>query len=262
MLDAKDVTVRIGGAVLLDSVSLTAEAGTLTVVVGPNGAGKSTLMGVLAGETVPSGGSVTLAGRPIAAWSARDLARRRAVLPQSSNLQFHFTVAEVVGLGCAVHADVPCRRSVPEAVSRALAEADIAHLGDRPLPTLSGGEKQRAHFARCLAQLAGPGAAAEKILLLDEPTASLDPAHQHHLMFRAKRLAEEGMTVIAIVHDLNLAARYADRVAVLDRGRLVGLGPVAAVLTADLLSGVFRIPTRVLSHPVHDGPLVVQDIAG
>ena len=259
MLVADAVGVRIDGRWILRDVSLTLNAGEVTVVLGPNGAGKSTLLAALSGERSPSDGSVSLARRPLATWSPLALARRRAVLPQSSSLQFPFTVEEVVALGRnPFHgtADALADRSI---VWAAMAEADIAGLGGRLVPTLSGGERQRVHLARCLAQLGGPvDDQGPKALLLDEPTAGLDPAHQHRLMASARRFARGGGLVLAIVHDLNLAAQYADRLVMLHDGGLVFDGAPGGGLTPALLRRVFQIDTRVVPHPVNGCPLVIQ----
>ncbi len=257
MLELSEVSVRIGGATVLRDASLVFRPGELTAIAGPNGAGKSTLLRVLSGELPPTGGDVVLDGIPLHRWDARGLARRRAVLPQSSSLQFHFTVAEITALGCAVHGLGPGTSAHAEIVDRALRAAGIAHLRDRLVPTLSGGERQRAHFARCLAQLEAGDVPAPSILLLDEPTASLDPAHQHHVMTRARRLAEDGSVVATVVHDLNLAAAYADRLIVLCNGRVDYAGPLPEGLSAERLTRIFEIEVRILNHPADGRPLVV-----
>lgn len=257
MLSAGNITVAIGRATLLRQVSVRFRPGALGVIVGPNGAGKSTLLAVLSGERRPTAGGVHLDGEPLARWTPRQLAQRRAVLPQSSSLQFHFTVREVVALGCAstlAGAEASWRE---QSVAEALIRADVAHLADRTVPTLSGGERQRVHFARCLAQLAAASCQGSRVLLLDEPTASLDPAHQHHVMSAARALADEGLIVVAVVHDLNLAAAYGDSLVVLDRGEVAYDGDVRGGLTRDLLARVFHIDSAILSHPAHGGPLIV-----
>ena len=257
MLEAVGVEVTIGSARILQAVDLTFRPGELVAIVGPNGAGKSTLLHVLSGERRPSLGSVLLDDRPLRHWKARALARRRAVLPQASSLQFHFTVAEVVALGYRVHDLAGRTRSRRQMVDAVLAELDIAHLCDRFVPTLSGGERQRVHFARCLAQLSVSTGDAARILLLDEPTSSLDPAHQHHVMARAQQMAREGGIVVAVVHDLNLAAAYADRLIVLHHGRVDFFGSATDGLSVERLARVFKIEARLLNHPAADRPLVV-----
>lgn len=259
MLAARNIGVRIDGRWLLRDVTVALHPGELTVVLGPNGAGKSTLLGVLAGERSPSAGTVQFAGRPLRAWSARALARRRAVLPQTSSLQFSFTVEEVVALGRNPYHGTADAGADRAAVAAAMAETDVTALRDRLIPTLSGGERQRVHLARCLAQLDGPMADdGPKALLLDEPTAGLDPAHQHRLMDASRRFAAGGALVLAIVHDLNLAAQYADRLLILDGGRLAFDGGPAEGLTPERLARVFEIGTRVLQDPLTGTPVIVQ----
>lgn len=259
MLTAQDLGIRVGGTWLLQGVTAELRAGALTAVLGPNGAGKSTLLGLLAGERRPTAGRVLFAGRPLQDWPSRALARRRAVLPQSTTLQFDFTVDEVVALGRHPFHGTADAVEDRAAVWAAMAETDVTGLRERLGPTLSGGERQRVHLARCLAQLNGPMAGdGPRALLLDEPTAGLDPAHQHRLMATARRFAAGGGLVLAVVHDLHLAAQYADRLLILQGGRLVFDGSPADGLTPERLAEVFGIETRVLRHPAGAMPLVVQ----
>jgi len=239
-------SARIRGATLLDGVSLSVTAGETVAIVGPNGAGKSTLMRLLSGDLAPTSGTVRLKGRAIADYRAEDLAANRAVLSQHVQVSFPFTVAEVVGMGGGRQP----RAVVEPLVAAALAEAELDGFAARELPTLSGGEQQRAHFARVLVQLAcgetdhGAGA-----LLLDEPTASLDMRHQINLLESAKRRARQGTAVVAVLHDLNLAARFADRILVVRKGRLVADGAPATTITDDLLHHVFEVDARVGTTP-------------
>lgn len=259
MLTATGVGVRAGGRWILRDVSAELRPGQLAVVLGPNGAGKSTLLGLLAGERRPTAGAVRFAGRPLEHWPLLALAKRRAVLPQSSTLQFQFTVEEVVALGRNPFHGTAGAVSDRAAVRAAMVETEIADLRERLVPTLSGGERQRVHLARCLAQLSAPiDDSGPKALLLDEPTAGLDPAHQHRMMATARRFARAGGLAVAVVHDLNLAAQYADRLLILQGGRLVFDGPPAAGLTAARLATVFRIDAMVIANPVDGSPLVVQ----
>ncbi|MQA34459.1 heme ABC transporter ATP-binding protein [Modestobacter roseus] len=249
-LTAVGVTVDVGGRRLLDDVSLPVHAGELVALVGPNGAGKSTLLGVLAGDRSPTGGVVRLAGRDLAGEPPGQLARARAVLLQEQRVAFSFRVRQVVEMG-----RTPWRRTDRAAdderlVDAALAEADVATLVDRLHPTLSGGERARTAFARVLAQ-------DVPVLLLDEPTAALDIHHQERLLDSARAVARAGGAVVAVLHDLTLAAAHADVVAVLAEGRLRALGPPAHVLTGPLLSDVYRHPVDVLPHPVTGAPLVL-----
>lgn len=260
MLRADDIVVRFGAAEVLRGPSLAVAPGEVVAVLGPNGAGKSTLLAVLAGTLRPQRGEAALGGRALAAWPPRALALRRAVLPQHSELAFGFSVLEVVLLGRSPYAGTATREDDLAAAAACLAEAEAAHLAGRNYTTLSGGERQRVQLARVLAQIGFPEPAAareSRYLLLDEPTASLDLAHQHATLRTARRAAERGIGVLAILHDLNLAAMYADRLAVLSRGRLAAEGAPAAVLTEALVRETFDLAVQVTRHPTRGCPQVV-----
>lgn len=241
--EMREITVVRGGRKLLDSVSLTVEAGEVVALLGPNGAGKSTLMNVLSGDLSPDSGDVDFAGQTLDSWSLGDLSRRRSVLLQENQVLFPFTVHQVVEMGRA-----PWRRTQFEdddnaAISEAVAAADIAHLGNRRVPSLSGGERARAAFARVIAGRTG-------VLLLDEPTAALDLKHQEAVLSLAQDRAAQGDAVVVVLHDLNLAAAYADRIALLQNGEIAALGSPAEVLTAETVSAVYDSPVEVIPHPV------------
>ncbi len=252
MLHLAHITVAIGRTRLLDDVSLAVAPGTFVALVGPNGAGKSTLLRVASGERVPDAGTATLGADPVRSLPPDVLARRRAVLPQESLLAFAFTAFEVALLGRTPHH--AGRDADARAALAALESAGIDTLADRRFPTLSGGEKQRVHLARVLAQLDGPEA---QLLLLDEPTNNLDLTHQHRVLDVARGLARRGLAVVAVLHDLNLAAQYADRVALLAKGRLVAEGSPAEVLRPDLVQQAFDVPVIVVPHPCLNCPLVL-----
>jgi iron complex transport system ATP-binding protein len=241
VFQADAVSVRRGGRLVLDAVSCAAPSGRVLAVLGPNGAGTSTLLRLIAGEFAPVSGGVAFAGRPLASWPLSDLALRRAVVGQHSELAFPFTAREVVLLGRTPHpsrGDAPADRA---AADRALAAVDMAGRAAQDYPTLSGGERQRVHFARALAQLDG-APLGQRALLLDEPTASLDLAHQHGVLALARRLArQEDLAVLIVLHDLNLALAYSDDVLVLQAGRVVAAGPVAVTVTSALVRTVFGI---------------------
>jgi iron complex transport system ATP-binding protein len=258
MLTAQAVTVRRGGRTVLDGVDLAVAPGELLGVIGPNGAGKSTLLQVLSNALAPHAGTVALDGRPLARWGRSALARRRAVLPQAPVVAFPFCARDVVALGRSPHAGLSGRDRDREIVAAALAEADAAHLGERAYDTLSGGERQRVHLARVLAQVWAPADGdAACYLLLDEPTNNLDLAHQHALLAQARRFARRGHGVLAILHDPNLAAGYADRIAVLQAGRIAAAGAPAEVLTPALLRRTFGLAVEVWERPAGGGPLIV-----
>ena len=253
---------RLAGRDLLADLSLDLAPGRLTVVVGPNGAGKTTLMRVACGEIAPDAARVVWEGEPIAGRPAWWLAMRRAVMSQSAEIGFPFPVAELVGLGFdAVGRRRPQRDRVA-AIEAALVAADVDHLVERDVRTLSGGERQRVHFARALAQLAaGRLDGGGRALFLDEPVASLDLAHQIGLMQAARRIADEGVAVLAILHDLNLAAAFADEIVALHAGRLAARGRPEAVITEAMVERVFGVvPRPPGDRPAARVPVVVPQI--
>lgn len=253
MLRAENLEVRRGACGVLQGIDLQVRAGEIFGVLGPNGAGKSTLLGALSGELAANAGRVLLAGRPLHEWPSRERARRLAVLPQQSSLSFGFPVEEVVAMGRLPHGEG--RAADRLIVGQALAAADASHLGGRSYLSLSGGERQRAHLARVLAQL-WPGAEG-RVLLLDEPTAALDPLHQHSTLQAVRGFAERGAAVLVILHDLNLAARYCDRLLLLHDGQSHLQGSVDTVLQPVPLRDVFGLDVLVQRHPERGHPLVV-----
>lgn len=276
MLQAQGIAVQRGERQILSDIDLSLPAGQVIGVLGANGAGKSTLLAALAGELSPSAGRITLNGRPLSAWHAVELASCRAVLPQSPSLQFDLPVATVIGMGAYPHAR-HTRTGAPRTDSRdtaqaaiaedqrilqhVLALADVQDLYERRYRRLSGGEQQRVHLARVLYQLllARQGHNEYRVLMLDEPTASLDPRHQLHLLSAVHTLAhEENVAALVIVHDLNLAAGCCDQLLLLGQGRVAACGTPAQVLTPDTLRQVYGVEATVLPHPNQPGrPLVV-----
>ena len=258
MLSVDQVAYATSGQFLLREVSFELRPGELLAIIGPNGAGKSTLLKVLCGDLVPTSGGVVLEGRSLRDWAPLQQARCRAVLPQESSLSFPFTVLEVVLMGRGPHTRGPYDGHDREIAWAALERTGVAELAKREYPTLSGGEKQRVQFARVLAQIWEPPEAGHRYLFLDEPTNNLDLAHQHHTLNVARRFALEGTAVVAVLHDLNLAAQYADRILLLQRGRVVAVGRPGEVLSVEVLSPAFGLPVVVTCHPCFDCPLVVS----
>ncbi|QAB18454.1 heme ABC transporter ATP-binding protein [Leucobacter muris] len=240
---AEAVHLERGGRALLDSVSLELRAGEVLALLGPNGAGKSTLLSVLSGDVAPDRGSVRFGDREIGDWSLSELSRRRGVLLQDNQLLFPFTVHQVVEMGRAPWRRTPLEDDDNAAISEAIAAADIAHLGNRRVPSLSGGERARAGFARVMAGRTG-------VLMLDEPTAALDLGHQEAVLGIARERARAGDAVLVVLHDLNLAGAYADRIALLRDGRIIACDAPERVLTAEVVSDVYQTPVEVIPHPV------------
>lgn len=253
MLRAENLSVQRGPCTVLADINLELRPGEVLGVLGPNGAGKSTLLGALCGELPLSQGDVWLDQRRLQDWPGSERAQRLAVLPQTSTLNFAFRVEEVVGMGRLPHASGRVRDA--QIIKQALEAADALHLAGRSYLALSGGERQRVHLARVLAQL-WPGGEGQ-VLLLDEPTSMLDPLHQHTTLQATRAFVEQGAAVLVILHDLNLAARYCDRLLLLERGRPHALGRPEAVLQAEPLQAVFGLEVLVQQHPERGHPLIV-----
>jgi iron complex transport system ATP-binding protein len=254
-LEGRSLTFRIGERALVDDVSLRVAPGEIVAVVGANGAGKSTLLKLLCGDLPLARGEVYVNGKPLARWSKRDLARARAVLPQTSPLSFGFNALEVVLMGRSPHIQGIERPADYTIARTALASARVDHLAARSYLTLSGGEQQRVQLARVLAQIWEDTGA--RYLLLDEPTNNLDLAHQHGTLTIASDFARRGVGVLVILHDLNLAAQYADHILVMKGGRALAYGAPNAVLTSDIIHAAFDIDVLVQAHPCLNCPLVV-----
>lgn len=250
---ASQLSILRGGRQLLDLTSLELMEGEILAVVGPNGAGKSTLLRTLTGEWHTSG-RLEVLGKPLSRWSRRDLAQRMAVMPQQSHLQFDFSVQDVVEMG-----RLPHRLKAPS-LNRQAVDGVIDALGldafrDRTFTSLSGGERQRVQYARVLAQLWD--AEAPSLLLLDEPTSALDLAQQKQVLDLARVWVGRGCSVLAVLHDLNLAARYADRMLVMKAGRSVQCGQPEAVLTQETLGETFGVEAVVERAHCDARPIVI-----
>ena len=261
VFDVRDATVVRSGRALIHGVTLAVDAGEMLAVLGENGAGKSTLLRLLAGDFAPDAGSVALNGRPLAAWSDLDQARQRAVMPQQTSVAFDFTALEIVLLGRSPHDGGhpgPRDRAIAEDAMR---RVDALQFAARRHATLSGGERARVMLARALAQVLGVearGSGLSRALLLDEPSAALDVAHQHAVFKALREVARsERLAVVVVLHDLNLAATFADRVALLKDGRLLAQGGVDETMTESLLSVCFSVPMRRIAHPSRKVPWLV-----
>ncbi len=256
MITLDQVTVKRRGQAVLVNASLQLRPGEVLAIVGPNGAGKSTLMAAMAGDLAPSAGHVLLDGIALNAWTPLALARRRAVMPQAARLGFSLPVEQVVALGRAPFERQYDRVQNQAAIRHAIAAADIQHLLRRGYATLSGGEQQRVQLARAVAQLdllAAGQAGPAPILMLDEPTASLDLSHAHGVLRLARQLAGQGVAVATVLHDLPLAYAYADRVAVLQSGRLLALDTPLKALTPENIAAAFAVDAAL-----YDGHLVIK----
>ena len=258
ILAAKSLSVAYGERLVIPDLSLQIAMGAITALVGPNGSGKSTLLKALARLIAPRNGSVYLDGRAIQRMPAREVARQLAILPQGPVSPEDLTVRELVEQGRYPHAGPlrMLREQDSEAITRALAETNMTELRHRRLDSLSGGERQRAWIALALAQ-------ETPILLLDEPTTFLDVGHQLEVLTLIRQLNRaQGKTIVLVLHDLNQAARFADRMIVLQAGRIVADGPPPAVLTPTLLNEVFQVQAYIINHPVDGLPVCLPYALG
>ncbi|MFC4986549.1 ATP-binding cassette domain-containing protein [Saliphagus infecundisoli] len=251
MIDADSLSVSFGDVAVLSEASLSVAEGEFVGLVGPNGAGKTTLLRAISAAISPDAGSVRVAGREVQNLSSRESSRLVSVVPQVTHLSFAFDVREVVEMGRTPYRS---RFSSPtpedrERVDRAMERTAVAEFEDRSIEAVSGGERQRVILARTLAQ-------DTPVVLLDEPTASLDVAHQIETLELVAKLVEEGKTALAAIHDLELAARYCDRLAVLAGGGIVETGSPEEVLSADRLAEAFDATTAVATNPVTGSPTV------
>lgn len=250
-LVARRISVRAGGRLLVDGVDCTVPRGSLTAMIGPNGAGKSTLLRALAAVDRPASGAVAFERDDLHTMPRRHRARVVAFVEQESSTELGLTVREVVALGRIPHQPVFQNATPDDAalVDAALRRCRLLDLAGRDVTTLSGGERQRVQLARALAQ-------EPRLLLLDEPTNHLDIAAQLDVLELLHELAAQGVTVLAALHDLSLAAAHCDRVIVLHAGRVTAAGPTEEALTPDLIERVYGVQAAVLRHPATGRPLL------
>jgi len=246
-----DISVTLDGREVLSNVSLTADRGECVGLIGPNGAGKTTLLRAIRGGVNPTSGSITVTDRAIGSLSARETGRRVATVPQETELSFGFSVEQAVAMGRHAHIG---RFGTPDetdrtAITDALARTDLESLADRPVTDLSGGERQRVLLARALAQ-------ATPVLLLDEPTANLDINHAIRTLETVRSVVDDATAAVAAIHDLDLAARYCDRLILLADGEVVAAGDPETVLTSETLATAFDATAVVSQDGVTDTPRV------
>ena len=246
VIKCENVSVVRGESTILQDVSLHASQGELIAILGPNGAGKSTLLGVLAGDLIPNSGTVNFGGDQISSLTKRELALRRAVLPQQVTVSFPFSVEEVVEMGRG-----PKQTGTDQdLIEMAMKRVDVLEMRSRLYRSLSIGEQARVSMARILAQ-------DTPLLLLDEPTAVLDIGQQEKLMRIVRSLVDDGRTVIAVFHDLNVAMSFADRVVLLQKGKQVATGAPRETMTAETLSNIYEHKIDVITVNDDTGPVVI-----
>lgn len=253
MLHVRDLTVSYGAATIIDGLALDVPRGGVTTIVGPNGCGKSTLLRAVAGLIPRERGEVVLDGRNTAEMKRREIARTLAVLPQTPVAPDGLTVRDLVGRGRHPHQTWLRQASEKDSamVDEVMELTQVSEFAERPLERLSGGQRQRAWIAMVLAQ-------DTPLVLLDEPTTYLDLSHSVELLALIRRLADDmGRTVVMVLHDLNLAARFSDQLVVMKGGEVQAAGTPAEVVSEQLLAEVFSLPAVVTEDPVAGGPLIV-----
>lgn len=265
MIKADHIQFSVGKKTLLHPVSVEIAAGKFTVLLGPNGAGKSTLLRLLSCEEKPTKGSISINNRPVTKYTAQQLALQRAVLTQHYSVVLPFTCEEIVMMGRYPHQHTSTAANDKKIVEHCLEEMDASVFAHRLFHTLSGGEQQRVQLARVLAQLHNSAVEtdndfSDKILLMDEPTASMDYRHQQLCMDRAKALCEKGCTVLAVLHDLNLAARYADNILLMKQGRLIAQGNSNEVLRSAHISEAYETAIDIIHVDDYPFPVLIPSI--
>lgn len=249
MLRLENISVQVGAKKLLDDISVDFEAGKMNLIIGPNGSGKSTLIKAMSKQMAVSSGGVRYGDQEIGSLSYQQLAKFRAVLSQNTEVAFPLKVWEVVMLGRSPHfASSPGSFDL-HAVEEAMNYFDVSSMASRDYLTLSGGEKQRVNFARVLAQVWFPQPDQMRYLLLDEPLTFLDVNYQYQFMHQLRKLAEKkDIVIVGVVHDLNLAARFADKILLLNEGKILALGSAHEVLTKENIQKAFQIQPEIFKH--------------
>jgi iron complex transport system ATP-binding protein len=246
MFDLKEVNHKLCQQSIIRDINLSSKTGELIAIIGPNGAGKSTLIKCLAGTITPSGGTVYYHGKDINSYSTVDLAKMRAYLSQHVSMAFDFNVSDVVLMGRYPYSRDRITPQDKEIVHEVMERTGVLHLENRFVHTLSGGELQRVHFARALAQVHHRGYNSRKLLLLDEPVNNLDPRYQHDILVMSREEAVQNSTVVVtVLHDLNLAARYADRVVLMKQGTIIAQGEPEKVMMPEYLEPLYDLPVTV-----------------
>lgn len=254
LLEACNVSVSVHNTILVDNINLYLEAGEVLAVIGPNGAGKTSLVRALTGDLTLQHGTIAFNNKALRDYDQQLRARQLAMLSQQTVLDFPFLAADVVHLGRIPHASSTAENN--QIVTETLAAVDMLDRAQQLYPYLSGGEKQRIQLARVMAQIWRQEDSPTRLLILDEPTASLDVAHSQQLMKIVRQLADDGVAVIMIVHDFNLAARYADSIAVLKNSAIQIMGTPADVITRETMQQVFDVDASIIPHPTNGKPMV------
>lgn len=259
MLTLQNISYSIGTLQILNEVSFEALPGETTVILGANGAGKSTLLKIACGAIQATDGSVRIHGKELNQWKPAELAKCTAVLQQQNVLSLPFKVSDVVMMGRYPHFKKQPAALDYDVVNEAIKKVGISKLADKNYLDLSGGEQQRVHLARVFAQIWSSDSYDTRYLFMDEPSNNLDIRHQHNSLNMAREFAAEGHTVVAILHDLNLALQYADKIMLLKRGKGVAFGTPEEVMTERIVSKVFDYPLNIFNHPEYGHPIIMPN---
>ena len=255
MLEGKKIQYKAKEQYIVKDIDFTCENGELVAILGPNGAGKSTFLNVIANELQSQGNTIYLKSCAYKHWCAKDLPKHKAKFSQAHTADIPLDVKEIIMMGRYPYfSHVPSAED-NNAVLKAMESIDISHLKEREYTHLSGGEKQRVHLARVLAQLDNP--IEHKLLFLDEPLNNLDILHQHKIMEYIKNFTTAKNTAIVVLHDLNLAAQFADKILLLKRGKTVRYGTPDEVMTQEIISDVYNFPCTITTHPLTNKPLIL-----
>lgn len=255
MLEAFKISYSHKKFLILKEIDFTINYGELVVIVGPNGAGKSTLLSVLANELEAQQETLLFKTKTFKEWNSKELPLHKAKFSQHYSDDMSLSVTEVVMMGRYPYFNSNPNTSDIEAVNKTFEKTDIVHLKNRDFNTLSGGEKQRVHLARVLTQL--DNTIEQKILFMDEPLNNLDVLHQHRILQTVKEFTNQGNTVVLVLHDLNLAAQFADKVVLLQKGKLIHHGKPEDVFTREIISKVYNFPCTICQNPVNKNPLII-----
>ena len=255
MLEAYKISYVHKKHSILENIDVSVNYGELLVIVGPNGAGKSTLLSLLANESGKNEEPIYFKKKTFEEWDFRDLSHNKAKFSQNNSHDIPLSVKDVVMMGRYPYFQSNPNKKDFEAVQKAMEETDVAHLETRDYNSLSGGEKQRVHLARVLTQL--DNELLSKLVFLDEPLNNLDVLHQHRILHTIKNFTEKGNTAVMVLHDLNLAAQFADRIMLLKKGKVVAHDIPNKVFTKEIISKVYNFPCTVCPNPVNKNPLII-----
>jgi len=255
MITAHQINYRHKDFHILKNIDISLEYGEFLAIVGPNGAGKSSLLSILANEVKSDNPDILFKNKPVHDWKISELSMHKAKFSQHNSNDIPLEVKDVVMMGRYPYFDAQPREEDYDASDRMMQETDVIHLKDREYNTLSGGEKQRVHLSRVMAQLQNP--IAHKVIFLDEPLNNLDVKHQYKALEIIKNFTRKGNSAVVVLHDLNLAAQYADKVLLMKSGKAAAYGKPGEVFTAEHITDAYNFPCTICPHPIHHNPMII-----